>query len=225
MSNTLDDARTRLLDTAGQVFAEKGFKAATVREICSAAGANIAAVNYYFGDKQRLYVEAVKYAHMCRFSEVPAFPEGMAAEVKLVAFIRGMLTNILDKTRPDWHAKLMLREMVEPTEACRELTEQRIRPMSSILFGIVSELLPPGVPKIQIHLTAFSVIGQCLFYKVQEPVARQLMPPGEFDALTIDQITQHIAGVMLTALGRTLPAQPIAARSASEGISAQGVQS
>ena len=86
--------------------------------------------------------------------------------------------------------------------------ETRIRPMSSILFGIVSELLPPSVPRLQIHLTAFSVIGQCLFYKVQEPVARQLMPPGEFDALTIDQIAQHIAGLMLAALGRTLPRLP-----------------
>jgi AcrR family transcriptional regulator len=204
--NLPDDSRTRLLETAGEIFAEKGFKAATVREICSAAGVNIAAVNYYFGDKQRLYVEAVKHAHVCRFSEVPTFPAGMPAELKLVAFIRGMLTNILDKTRPDWHAKLMLREMIEPTEACRELTEQRIRPMATILFGIISELLPAETPRLKIHLTAFSVIGQCLFYRVQQPVARLLMPPGEFDALTIDQITQHVATLMLTSLGRTLPA-------------------
>jgi AcrR family transcriptional regulator len=206
--NLPDDSRTRLLETSGEIFAEKGFKAATVREICSAAGVNIAAVNYYFGDKLRLYVEAVKHAHACRFSEVPSFPEGMPAELKLVAFIRGMLTNILDKTRPDWHAKLMLREMIEPTEACRELTEQRIRPMASILFGIISELLPPGAQRTQAHLTAFSVIGQVLFYRVQEPVARLLMPPGEFDALTIDQITHHIAALMLTSLGRSLPTWP-----------------
>jgi AcrR family transcriptional regulator len=218
--NLPDDARTRLLETAGEIFAEKGFKAATVREICSAAGANIAAVNYYFGDKQRLYVEAVKHAHVCRFSEVPSFPEGMPAELKLFAFIRGMVTNILDKTRPDWHPKLMLREMVEPTEACRELTEQRIRPMASILFGVMTELLPPGTPAVTIHMTAFSVIGQCLFYRVQEPVARLLMPPGEFDALTIDQIAAHIATLMLTALGRSLPALPpsMSTRSASEGL-------
>ena len=57
-----DDPRRRLLETAGQIFAEKGFDGATVREICRRAGVNIAAVNYYFRDKEQLYIEAVKSA-------------------------------------------------------------------------------------------------------------------------------------------------------------------
>ena len=59
----MDETRQRLLDTAGEVFAEKGFQAATVRQICGMAGVNIAAINYHFGDKERLYIEAVKHAH------------------------------------------------------------------------------------------------------------------------------------------------------------------
>ena len=58
-----DGPETRLLEAAERVFAEKGYKAASVREICKQAGLNIAGVNYYFGDKERLYIEAVKYAH------------------------------------------------------------------------------------------------------------------------------------------------------------------
>jgi AcrR family transcriptional regulator len=55
--NTPDnsDARSRLVISALRLFAEKGYKAASTREICDAAGANISAIRYYFGDKASLY--------------------------------------------------------------------------------------------------------------------------------------------------------------------------
>ena len=68
----MDDTRERLLAAASRVFAEKGFEKATVREICQAAEvSNLAAVNYYFGDKERLYIESVKRAHRPRIAEIP----------------------------------------------------------------------------------------------------------------------------------------------------------
>ncbi len=65
-NNDLDTKRERIVDAAGELFAERGFDGTTVRDICQAADANVAAVNYYFGDKQRLYVEAVVRAHRWR---------------------------------------------------------------------------------------------------------------------------------------------------------------
>ena len=76
-----EEPRERLLWAAGEIFAEKGCRAATVREIVGQAGANIAAVNYYFGDKVRLYAETVKYA--CEKSAakfpMPNWPAGTPA--------------------------------------------------------------------------------------------------------------------------------------------------
>ena len=54
-----DDPRGRILSAAGQEFAEKGFEAATIRDICTLATVNVAAVNYYFGDKHRLYLSLI----------------------------------------------------------------------------------------------------------------------------------------------------------------------
>ena len=68
----MDETRQRILESAGKCFAAKGFASTTVREVCAAAGVNVAAINYHFGDKRRLYVEAVKHAHGHR-GKMPQF--------------------------------------------------------------------------------------------------------------------------------------------------------
>ncbi|MEX0586515.1 MAG: CerR family C-terminal domain-containing protein, partial [Pirellulales bacterium] len=196
------DPRIRLLETAGEIFAEKGFRASTVREICTAAAANVAAVSYYFGDKKGLYVEAVKHAHLCRFNEPPpTWPDGMPPEQKLYDFVHNMLRHLLDPTRPAWNAKLMMRELAEPTEACKAITEQYIRPMAMVLQSIVRELLPPSASIDRLQMTAFSVVGQCLFYRVQEPVAKELVGEAQYATFTVERLADHIAAFTLAALG------------------------
>ena len=56
------DTRERLIEAAGQLFADHGFRKVTVREICRVAHANVAAVNYHFGDKLGLYREVLDTA-------------------------------------------------------------------------------------------------------------------------------------------------------------------
>jgi AcrR family transcriptional regulator len=62
---TTIETRQRLLKAAGKVFAERGFRAAAVHDICERARANIAAVNYYFGSKEHLYTAVLQYAFNC----------------------------------------------------------------------------------------------------------------------------------------------------------------
>src|SRR5690348_1987131 len=104
--------RQRLLEAAGEVFARQGFKAATVRDICRRAGANVAAVKYHFGDKQKLYAETVKYAHLAaqRFAAEEGLPDKPTPRARLHGFVRAMLMGIFDPGKPAWHAKLMARE-------------------------------------------------------------------------------------------------------------------
>src|SRR6266481_4278091 len=74
-----ESPRTRLLEAAGQVFAEKGFDRATGKEICERAGTNTAAVNYYFGGMEGLYAAVVWEAHN-RFVTFEAAAEAIAAK-------------------------------------------------------------------------------------------------------------------------------------------------
>src|SRR5581483_5080148 len=96
-----DDTQKRLLQAAGQVFAEKGYEAATVREICRRAKvANIAAVNYYFGDKEKLYVTAVREAFVGPGEQAGRRPTLTGAPaVNLRTFIRHFLEALLGNER------------------------------------------------------------------------------------------------------------------------------
>ena len=121
----MDDTRTRILNAAGPIFAEKGFQAARVREICEAAGVNLASVNYYFGDKEGLYAEVLRQAHCAADEHCPLeFDPELPPREKLREFVRGFLMRLFDPEKPAWHGLLMARELFEPTEALDTLIER-----------------------------------------------------------------------------------------------------
>jgi AcrR family transcriptional regulator len=200
-----DDTRRRLLEAAGEVFAEKGYRAATIREICHRAGANIAAVNYHFRDKQGLYVAVVGYAHGGENGvPLPEWQEGTPPEDKLRAFIALVLATHFEQKGPPWRARLMIREMVEPTEACAALVDAFVRPRAKLLHGILAELLPAETSEADRHLIAFSIVGQCLFHRAGNPVA-ELLSNGFYGQLDVKRLAEHISRFTLAALGRAAP--------------------
>src|SRR2546425_13367601 len=93
------ETRRRLLEAAGEVFAERGFRDATIREICQRAKANIAAAPYTFGDKEGLYATAVTYARSCAGGGFYKMAPPAAAGVRLRAFVRAVLTRVFDAGR------------------------------------------------------------------------------------------------------------------------------
>lgn len=198
-----DSAREQILAAAGPVFAEKGYQATTVREICKSADVNLAAVNYHFGDKKRLYLEAVRLAHQNRAREVPM--PNWAADVppseKLSGFVATLLTRILEDQTSPWQMRLMMREVLTPTDACRHLVEDYIRPHFEMLLGIVDELVPQPTTVAERHRIAFSIIGQCIHYRVGRHVVSMLIPNCMSSVeLEIDRLTQHIVQFTLAAI-------------------------
>ena len=203
-SNDLDTTRERIAVAAGEIFAERGFDGTTVRDICQRAGANIAAVNYYFGDKQRLYVEAVIQAHRWRMEQapLPEWPAGTPAETKLADFITTFVRRVRSGPEGTWHSKLMMREMANPTAACAELVQSSIRPQFEILLRILSELLPADASHDELRLTAFSIVGQCLFYHFADPVIRNLLSAGDYASFDIERLARHISDFSLASIKR-----------------------
>lgn len=196
------DTRARLIDAAGEEFAESGFAKATVRDICSRAGANIAAVNYHFRDKETLYLETLRHAHRYSIRHYPhdgGLPAGAPAEDRLRAFVRAFLAKMLDPNRPKWHGRLISRELTEPTPALNLLIEEGIRPQFGALCAIVKSLAP-SLAGDQIEASAASVIGQALHYHHCDSMIKRLYAERKsgfpFD---LEFLTNHITSFSLAA--------------------------
>jgi TetR/AcrR family transcriptional regulator, regulator of cefoperazone and chloramphenicol sensitivity len=198
-SATHPETRARLLEAAGESFAEHGFRNATVRQICQKAEANVAAVHYHFGDKEELYTAVLKHTMKTAMENHPLPTVEGTPEEQLHRHVRATLRRIFDEGRPSWHGKLMAREMAEPTRALDSLVNQ-IRINQQRLSDIVRQLLGPGTDEETVLRYTFSVSGQCLFYWHCRAIVCRLHPGHRSDAATIEELAEHITKFSLAAL-------------------------
>ena len=193
----------RLLEAAGEIFAEFGYRSATVRQICEKAKANLAAVNYYFRDKDGLYLAVMRYLHTTGTDIYPpslGLTPGANAEHKLHAFIRSLLNRLLGEGRPSWHMKLAARELIEPTRALDVIVEEAIRPLSQELEMIIRELLGAEADDEMVRLSMLSVVSQCGFYHHSKAVISRLYPMQKFGSHDIERLARHITEFSLAAM-------------------------
>ena len=195
--------RQRLLEAAGEVFAEQGYKNATVREICRRADANIAAVNYHFGDKARLYSQVLRHVlgeAMAKYPPNLGVTDGSTPEQKLFAYVRSYLFRILDEGRHALLGKLISREMIEPTHALDECINETIRPMAQLLGGIVREIVGGELSQEDVFRCARSVVGQIVFYHHCRPALKKIFPDFRSGTEEIEALARHITEFSLSGI-------------------------
>src|SRR5580693_2370484 len=197
-----ENTRDKILNAAGEVFAEQGFEGATIRAITERAGVNVAAVNYHFRDKAELYTRVVVDACSAR----TAFREAMAEaagspEERLRSLIYRFLEYLLDPARPDWKRRLMAREMANPTSALDELVEKSIRPLrNEFLLPTLRELTGGKLDPRQLSLISISVMGQCHYFLQGQPIIERLNPDFKIGRGEIAEIAEHIARFSLAGI-------------------------
>jgi len=193
----------RLLEAAGETFAEFGYRAATVRQICEKAGANVAAVNYYYGDKERLYMavlRSVPNAHAEKYPSRFGLSAKATAAEQLRAYVQALLHRVFDAGRPGWHSKIIAREMVEPTRALDSLLEEVALPLHRELASIVRLLLGTTATDEDVRLCALSIMGQCVYYHHARTVLARIYPEQKYGAEDVARLADHISEFSLAAL-------------------------
>lgn len=176
-----DPTRKRLLQAALDVFADKGFRDATVREICANAEVNAASVNYHFRSKEALYSEVLSFAYREANERYPftlASDASLPPEVRLRHFIGNLLARMLDDTYLGRHGKLLAREIADPTPtgALDQVIETTMKPHCELLDGIVAELVGPGYSEADMHRLGLSIVGQCLMYHHSRSLIDRVCP-------------------------------------------------
>jgi len=193
----------RLLQKAVEVFAEHGFRDATVREICTRANVNIASVNYYFRSKEALYAQALTFAFQQvnqRYPQNAAQDANLPPEQRLTLFIDNFLHRLLDDSHLGFHSKLIAREITDPTKALDGIIATAIVPQCALLKEIIQLLLGQDAEQELVDRCILSIFGQCVMFKHSRSVIDRLYPELIADQTAVDNSAAHIARFSLAAL-------------------------
>lgn len=202
-----DGAATRqqILEVAGEIFAAKGVDRATGKEIAERAGANSAAVNYYYGGIDQLYGEVLVEAHrrLVAYDVLAAVAKGEGEpQDKLRRLIGIVITAVMSPERASWPLRVLSREVLAPSAMFEVLRQRELLPKKNLLVGLVGELLglPPDDPAVA--RCCISIIAPVLMLLIGDRTVVARMFPAIIEGEGArEAMADHIARFALGGLG------------------------
>jgi AcrR family transcriptional regulator len=194
--------RERLLEAAAEVFAEAGYQQAKIRQICARAGANIALVNYHFGDKLGLYTEVLQ--HSIRAGHVNAIrnaldQDGPPEEI-LRGLIRARMRGMCRGDEADRQFRIVMHELAQPTPAMERVIDELTRPIYNRVLELIGGMLSLPASDEKTRLCVHSVMGQIMLYALAGRILKRLWPGLKMTPEQLDRIADHIADFSLAYL-------------------------
>ena len=195
------ETRERVLKAAAQLFADRGFKKVTVREICRAARANVAAVNYHFGDKTGLYREVLQLAIDTMRSTNDVAREagrGLPPDEQLRQYIKISMCRAMSGSAP-WIPRLIHREMTDPTPTFDAIIEQAFRPRMDDLSAMVAGILACEPDDARVSQCVASIHAQWMLF-VPNPVASRVRAKLQIRTDDPAKLAEHITTFSLAGI-------------------------
>jgi len=188
------DARERVLNAGLRLFAAKGFAKTSTREIALAAGANVAAISYYFGDKAGLYRAVfAEPAAVVNDEAAPKAAGSISLHASLEGFFSGFLQPLKQGELAQQRARLQLREMLQPSGLWSEQPDHRVRPAHKALLTLICRELKVAEADDEIHRLAFALIGMALQMLVSRELIEAVRPQLIATPRAIDENTERLA--------------------------------
>ncbi len=196
-----EESRERLLHTALRLFAEKGFEKTSTREIAAAAGVNIGAISYYFGDKAGLY-RAVFLEPLGNSKDDIALFDNPAYTLReaLQGLFSGFLEPLKQGEGVRQCVRLHFREMVEPTGLWAEEIDGGIKPYHAALVAVLSRHFGLKRADDDVHRLAFSIValGIHMFVgrDIMEAIKPQLIATPKAIDIWADRLVSYAAAMV-----------------------------
>ena len=214
VSSSDKPVQERLLDAAEGLFCEHGFEGTSVRDIAAAAGCNIASVNYYFGGKEKLYLEVWRrHFNLMRQARIASIDRVMSKqggepslEELLASYADAFVEPLVDKHTGGRFIKLMAREMVDRHLPQNIFLEEMIIPVMTALQQALIKVCP-GLSEADARLAILSIVGQLVNTICAETMLEQSNYP-EMPKFGLAEVVKHIvkfsaAGIRACAEGKT----------------------
>ncbi|MHA1597576.1 MAG: CerR family C-terminal domain-containing protein [Alphaproteobacteria bacterium] len=193
--------RAALIEASLRLFGDKGYDAASTRDIAAAANANIASIAYHFGGKEGLRLacaEAIvaKFRDIAGSATVDSDPGGDAEkatamiEAALTAMIRFIVVN--PEARPI--AAFMMREMGQPSAAIDLIYAEMMYPFHAALCRLWGVATDDDPESPETRLAVFSLLGQVAYFRLAQPIILRRMNWKAVGPSQADQIIATITG-------------------------------
>ena len=172
-----EQTRERLVATALALFAGRGFAKTSTRDIAEAAGTNLAAISYYFGDKAGLYREAfaavpTPAAHMPSIAQVDKLTLRQALE----GLYQGFVAPLKQGEAARQCIRLHMREMLEPTGLWEQEIEGAVKPLHEMLVRVLCRHLGLAGPDDEVLRLAAMLMAMGVHLHVGRDVMEALAP-------------------------------------------------
>jgi TetR/AcrR family transcriptional regulator, regulator of cefoperazone and chloramphenicol sensitivity len=193
----------RIVEAAGEIFADSGYRHTTIRAICERADVNVAAINYHFGGKKKLYLAALKYWRAKAFEKYPfdvTDSSVQTPEERLHAFVRALLFRVLDDGEGSRFARFMAQEFIQPTSGFDVILEETLKPFYAFLSATVRDLFPVQPPEQTINLCCLSIAGQIFHLYMGRHVMQRLLERDRLSKEEIEMVVDHITRFSLGAI-------------------------
>ena len=195
-----ESTRRQILDAAARLYGDRGFAGTTSKDICAAAGTNIAAVNYHFGSKEALYEAVLIEAHgqLVRLGNLEAIASSQrSSEQKLRALLAELLHHSAGVEGYP-RLRVLMREMLAPSNHMPALLREAVLPKLRIVLGIVAALLSLPVDHAAAQRALTFVVLPCIMLVLAPRQVLRSGLPGvdtESEELLDDMTRYALAGL------------------------------